>query len=138
MNRSPKAAVLWRTRLALVGVWATFWFLWRRGCYLGFPTNPDVLLSELGFAVLFVIVPAALLLMGVPLRRYVAGSCGALLIAAVMAESIASWQEQRFVSECESTFGPTVIEAHRFPGQLGGRMVFLRGPGGEEAFHFFD
>jgi hypothetical protein len=138
MSSSRRGAVLWRTRLAVVGVWATFWFLWRRGCYLGLPASADVLLDEAGFAATFVLLPGVLLLLGVSVQRYVSGFMGVLLVAAVVAESVASWQEQHFVSQCRATSGPAVIEAYRFPAQLGGRMVFLRGPGGEEAFHFFD
>jgi hypothetical protein len=137
MSSSSEGLVLWRTRLGLFGLWAALWLLWRRGCYLGVPSVGH-LWSELQFASLFVLVPGAVLLLGAPPARYVRGLLGMLLVGALVAESGASWQEQRFADRCMQTSGATVIEEFRFPNQIGGRMLFIRSPDGKESFQVND
>ncbi len=137
MSSSGNGTMLWRSRLLLLVLWASLVLLWRRGCYLGFPP-PEKWWPELQFLSLLVLLPGAVLLLGVPLGRYAAGLLGVLLVGGLVAEVIARPQEQRFVNRCKSTSGPCVIEEYRFGGRFGGGMLFLRGPDGTESFHFYD
>lgn len=118
--------------MVVYAAWATLVLVFWRGGYFGFPV--DALSHDAPMLGVFVVLPGVVLLWcGSPVR-YAAGVVGVLLLALGTAEAVASWQERAFVARCHGTPGSTVIEQHRF----GGRMLFLRGPDGSEAFHGFD
>jgi hypothetical protein len=138
MSSTSKGLFFWCTRLAMFGAWATLVLLWRRGGYLGLPVESEALRQGLPFFGLLVLLPGLILLPGAPLARYAAGFLGVFLLGAVIAESVAPWQEQRLVTGRQETQSATVIEVWRFPGPQGGRMVFIRSPDGSESLHFND
>jgi len=138
MTSGFRGSTLWNTRLLLLGMWATLWLLWRRGGSIGFPTNPVKLFDEVGLLTLFVIIPGVILLLGVPARRIAAGILGVLIVGGLVAESISARQEQEFVSRCKASSGPVILLEHRFPGERGGWMLFMRDETGKETLMGFD
>ena len=128
--------LFWCARLFTFAAWAILIVVWRRAGHFGF--SVDALSEELPFISLFVLLPGAILLLGAPLLRYTLSYLCVVLLAAGVAEGVASSQEYAFVARCLATSGSKVIEQPRFGIISGPRMLFLRSLDGHEAFHGYD
>jgi hypothetical protein len=81
-----------------------------------------------------VLLPGVVFLLGAPPKLYVTGLIVALLGSGGIAESVCASQERQFVARCKQSSGPCLIDAYRFGGTMGGRMLFIRGTDGSEQF----
>jgi hypothetical protein len=57
MNSDPFRHAFWCLRLVVFAAWATLVLVWRRGCYIGFPTLSELKYDEWQFMGLLVLLP---------------------------------------------------------------------------------